>query len=409
MSWDTLLCLSTERSLSIPQIRGYQGWRSCEEERTRKRDQEGDKLTKGVHQSVSMPTDDLLALRIISAISCASSSLVLFLYLSSFDLQKTTFHKIIFYVCFCDFCSSVGFMIGFPLENSLACWFQALLINIFPVASVFWVTVISYMLYMNVFRRDHTTELLSWKVHLICWLLPIVVTLFPLITNKYGPLNERSGMCFIAERSNSPSWTLAFWTVVSFYFWIWSAITIYFILFVLLSLKVNEIYQLYQEESHSASGGIDLRAQVKATLNKFIWYPINIILCWTLPTVYDIMSTDQTSYHGERTFDIITDIIPAFLGMMNVIAFFLTNSLAREKLLKLFLTCFPCCSTIINSTPPPTNSSYGSRRGTSSASSESPLHPSPTAHATNRTISNTQTEKGLQMFQSYARDSEVDF
>jgi hypothetical protein len=354
----------------------------------------------------------LLVLRIVAGISCLFSSLVLFLYVTSYELQKTTFHQIIFYVCLCDFISSIGLMIGFPQEDTLACWFQGLIINIFPVASVFWVTVISYMLYMNVFRKDQTTELLSWKVHMTCWILPIIVSFLPLTTNKYGPLTRRSGMCFIAERSDSPSWSLAFWIVISFYFWIWFAIFLYFVLFVLLSVKVNQIYQLYQEESHPRDG-IDLRAQVKATLNKFIWYPINIILCWALPTVYDIMSADRRSYHGEATFDVVTDIIPAFLGMMNVTAFFLTNTLAREKLMKLCSICLSCCSSSSSSSfslssfsSPSASRAEG---GTSASSSESPLHPSPAAHPTNRSISNAQTEKGLQMFESYSRESEVDF
>jgi hypothetical protein len=249
------------------------------------------------------------------------------------------------------------------------------------------------MLYMNVFRRDYITELLSWKVHLVCWVLPVILSFLPLTTNKFGPLNKRSGMCFIDERADSPPWAVTFWVVVSFYFWIWFAMALYIILFVLLSLKVNEIYRLYDEETHP-SGGIDLRSQVKSTVNKFIWYPINIILCWALPTIYDVMSTKRASYKGHDDFDAATDIIPTFLGILNVIVFFSTNTLAREKFFKLIVFYFPCFTCI----KPRLSSSDAS------PSSESPLH----QNLASRQLSSQETSKGLQMFQSYARDSEVD-
>jgi hypothetical protein len=335
----------------------------------------------------------LLSLRIISSFSLFASFLVIFLYLTSYDLRKTTFHTIIACVCLCDFFTSIGLLVGFPEKDTFACWIQALLINIFPVSSVFWITLISFMLYMNVFRRDYVTELLSWKVHFVCWVLPVVLSFLPLTTNKFGPLNERNGMCFIDERGDSPAWGLTFWVVVSFYFWIWFAMALYIVLFIVLSLKVNEIYRLYEEETHS-SGGIDLRSQVKATLNKFIWYPINIIMCWAPPTIYDIMSTERSSYKGHDDFDAATDIIPAFLGILNVVVFFSTNSLAREKLLKLIALYFPCFTCI----KPRLSSSAAS------PSSESPLH----QNLAERQLSNQETAKGLQMFESYSRESEMD-
>lgn len=346
---------------------------------------------------------DLILLRICCFFSIISTILIILLYFFSLDLQKTTFHRIIFYISICDLFSVIGFILGFPKEDSILCWLQALLTNIFPVSSVFWITIISYMLYINVFRRENSNELLSWKVYLVCWIFPILISFLPLTTNKFGPLNKRSGMCFIDTRKNSPDWTVSFWVVFSFYFWIWAAIGIYFLLFILLSIKVNEIYRLYQEETNpmSNNGGVDLRTQVKTTLNKFIWYPINVIICWTLPTVYDIMSTKHEHYRGHNVLDQATDLLPTLLGFLNVVAFISTNTLAREKIHNLFTHLHQslCCSQI----------SLFSRKSTLLSEFERSSVPvEPSTSSLGRSTSNKFTNKSLQMFESYASEHPSD-
>ena len=114
----------------------------------------------------------LIILRVFSMISCFLTLFLIFFYLFSTSLHKITFYKIIFYIAICDFFSSIGFFIGFPNENTIECNIQALLINIFPLSTVFWITIISYMLYINVFKREVATELLSYKVYFICWIFP---------------------------------------------------------------------------------------------------------------------------------------------------------------------------------------------------------------------------------------------
>lgn len=282
----------------------------------------------------------VLAMQICASLSAAASFVIVVVYNMNGHLQKVSFNKIIYFICSCDLFASLGMALGHPRDDSTKCWVQAIVTNIFPVAGVFWTTILSYMVYMNVYKQS-PIDVFSWECYCVCWGTPIILTLLPLTTNSYGyEGNANSGWCFIDERSDSPSWTLTFWVALSFYFWMWGALVLYCGLFVVMFLELRRISvantaMAGKEGQASPDADSTVENLVISNIRKFAWYPGNVLLCWSLPCIADIMS----SRHRQQSslLDVISDITPTLLGILNVIAFICTNKEVRDKCLILFV------------------------------------------------------------------------
>jgi len=69
------------------------------------------------------------------------------------------------------------------------------------------------------------------------------------------------------------------------------------------------------------------------SLQKFVWYPINVLICWSIPTVFDILvGLGVRNFAGYAALDALSDISPTLLGLMNVVAFVRTNKNIRNLL-----------------------------------------------------------------------------
>jgi hypothetical protein len=297
-----------------------------------------------------------LPMQICASISCIASGGIILLFLKFHDLQKTTFTKLIFYIAICDLFSSIGIALGLSSDGSIKCWIQGILTNIFPICSVFWITVIAYLLTTSIFQRHMVTSL-NYQLHIFCWLFPILLTFFPLLTNDIGTQNGDRDWCFLKNRSDSPKWSLLFWTIVSFYFWIWSSIILFCSLFVAILYEAYRIFRVQYSSSssspssspHSASSSVRITnhssqhlstaspsyATIRTSLYRFGWYPLNVVTCWSVTTLFDILKamhkTDNLS--ARNLFGIIANCAPGCLGLLNVIAFVTTNAHVRGKVL----------------------------------------------------------------------------
>lgn len=82
---------------------------------------------------------------------------------------------------------------------------------------------------------------------------------------------------------------------------------------------------------------------IRSSFYRFGWYPLNMIICWFTPTVYDIFLALHTGHHHSITekdtiFTMLSNCTPGLLGLLNVIVFVTTNIHIRDKVLSLL----PC-------------------------------------------------------------------
>jgi hypothetical protein len=127
-------------------------------------------------------------MRFASIFSMAGSISILIRYFRHPVLQQKEVNKVICCVAICDFFFSIGTFIGRPNDGTWACWIQSAMTTYFSLVSIFWTTVIAFMLYQLVHHKhsDHVNCFRSIKIHSACWIFPLIMTFAPLSTNTYG-------------------------------------------------------------------------------------------------------------------------------------------------------------------------------------------------------------------------------
>jgi hypothetical protein len=250
----------------------------------------------------------------ISAVLCFT---LCFTVLFFPHLRSLRYIELVFYVAFNDMIGSIGIAIGPTHNGSFACWFQGLTTNYNFLSSILWTTVITYQVYVVVHQGTVIKDLTF--AHLICWLVPLFTTLLPLTTNTYANADDEADWCFIANRSDSPSWSLLFWIIVSFYGILWTAFVVD------VSLIIAIFYRFYKMKV--------VPDKVLGTVRKLISYPILLVFCWTLETVFDIYSAfhshvaSQGMFH--RAYDFAT-VLAISQGSFFVVVFYSMNPIIYE-------------------------------------------------------------------------------
>jgi hypothetical protein len=100
----------------------------------------------------------------------------------------------------------------------------------------------------------------------------IFVSFIPLTTDRFGAID--GGWCYI-RKPESHKWTLTFWYMVSFFFWLYAAIIYYLFVF---AYVYHKLYR-YSESS-------TLSRSVRSAVFKIIWYPIILLITYGTLTIY---------------------------------------------------------------------------------------------------------------------------
>jgi len=265
-----------------------------------------------------------------SILTCLGTSIIISAYLFFPYFRRKTYVEIIFYSAMADFLGSLGTVIGRQNDRSAACNFQSFFSNVFQLASILWTLAFA------VHVRASVTSLTPPKkvnihIHFVCWGFPMIVTLLSLTTNRYG-LIEGNSWCFLQNRSDSPSWGLAFWTIFSFYFWaILSMLGMIFCL--------SAIYIWYNVNKSARRRNLQLS---EFSFDKLWYYPFIIIFCWTIPTFYDVgyavskndMSTG--SLHLDNILSALSFSLPILQGFLTTISFIFSTTFIRHKIYSIF-------------------------------------------------------------------------
>jgi hypothetical protein len=272
---------------------------------------------------------------IISAIASFAVCLTVVLFP---HLRCLRYIELVFYVSINDLIASIAISLGGTKDGSAACWFQGLATNYNYLSAIMWSTVITYQVWLIVCKKDVIKDLTG--AHILCWGLPLVVTLLPLSTSTYANDDADAGWCFIANRSNSPSWSLLFWFIVAYYLWVWIAML--FNLFFVVAI----VYKLYRMQ--------EIPQRVNATIRKLLLYPIVISLCWGPVTVWDMYTqvNDVDYSPGWTYFDGVATISAISQGFLFTFVFFGFNTTVRTAWKDLFVS-MGCAACAAAEAPPP--------------------------------------------------------
>jgi hypothetical protein len=252
-------------------------------------------------------------------------------------LRCLRYIELVFYVSINDLIASIGISLGKTSDGSAACWFQGLSTNFNYLSAIMWSTVITYQVWLIVCKKDVIKDLT--RAHILCWGLPLIVTLLPLTTSIYGNDDADAGWCFIADRKGSPSWSLLFWFILSYYVWVWIAM-LFNVFFVCAIL-----YKLYRMK--------EIPQRVNTTIRKLLLYPIIISLCWAPTTVWDMYTqvNDVDYSTGWTYYDGIATICAISQGFLFTCVFFGFNTTVRTAWRDLFVS-LGCVACAAPDTPP---------------------------------------------------------
>ena len=241
------------------------------------------------------------------------------------ELRRKSSYQAINYFALSTAVLSFSTIVGAPQNKSGACWFEAIVSNIFGLSSYFWNVVVFYLLYCVVVHSK-IYQINVWT-HVVCWGLPVIVTLFPLTQTTYGTDDYVPQWCFVVESDRTvlpkPYWITTFWVWMSYYSWVWFVFIVDFTMLFLIILKSYR--SNYQAETIS---------NIHNITSKLVWYPLIIVFADGLSTFSDTEATiapaDFQPFDNFTKFrSIASNVLPCTQGILTALVFWSTMPKAR--------------------------------------------------------------------------------
>ena len=194
-------------------------------------------------------------------------------------MAKKQYVIVVFYISLSSLIAAAATSVGMPLDGSNECYFQAVVQNLFTVASAFWTVVLSVQLYFIV--ELGSVFVITYEIHLIIWLLSAFVTFIPLSEVAYGA-RDGMGWCFLVEIEGSPGrLSMSVWYWLSYYLWMWISILTYICFSVLTQRSAD---QMRCDDSVKIKKAVD---PLKSAFRVLQPYPFLLILSWSITTIAD--------------------------------------------------------------------------------------------------------------------------
>lgn len=288
------------------------------------------------HSTVSTSSTLMI---VLSSISTAAALSVIVAFFSAPNLRKFLFsgstHDVIFWVTLSNMLSSLGSSMGEAPNGTAACYFQGLATNVFSLSSFYWVTYITYMLYVIVVLGRAPT--VTWSAHIICWGVPLLATFLPFIDVTYGNDDTSPGWCFIqgldgsgggASDDANQAFLKTMWYWLSYYVHVWLCI------FAILVLAIRT-YHAIRHEHKSSSQPI-----LMSIFRQLLYYPPIIVFCWLYTTFYDCYILGLSDYEQPLGLKALAESIPCLQGTLMAGVFWVSlgrstwNSFVKKSLRK---------------------------------------------------------------------------
>jgi uncharacterized membrane protein YgcG len=263
--------------------------------------------------------------------------MVIVLYLCYDTISKKRYNQLIYYIAISDFFSAIGGLFGNSTNGTFPCYIQSFLTNYFPLTSIFWTVVISYLLF-DILQKPHLQKKkimkIDYWVHFLCWGFPLLLTLLPLTTTDYGTFDGEDGWCFLRPRSSSPKWTFRFWLFAAFFAWVYIAITVF-------TIFIGYVAYIAASPSGFLQTDSIISSTIHKAINKLIWYPVIILISWFVMTIYELWGGFYPNEHSlsDPTFMYFTFTLPLFSGLLTTAAFFSGCHEARHVVQQEWIGC----------------------------------------------------------------------
>ena len=267
--------------------------------------------------------DDILYTTIVVT-STASFFGCLFIVIvyHKFKILQVFSSKLVYILAIVDGVNSLFSLIPTNLtlsDDGILCQIQGFSVQFFCLTSVLWTGVIALFLYMQVILQKEDIEKYFRILLLITLSLSIIFAVIPLIRRDYAYVG---GWCWITT-SNERA---IIYRDVLFYAWIWLTIAciIYVYYRVIRKIKADLTFK----ETFLDEG--------KVLVNKLMWYPLIIVICFTPITALRIAQAMDSNV--QIWFVIFSTALNNLLGCLNAIVYGFNDSVRSEVTSYLFRT-----------------------------------------------------------------------
>jgi len=244
-----------------------------------------------------------------SALSFVGSMFVVACYFYLKDARSVLFTMVMF-MSASDGIGSIAQMFGNAVAiNMNFCYFQAVLMSYFQLASILWCLAIAFILHMAYLRRNqaffpNNIGKIQRRFHLI-WVIALLLTIFPSFTGSYG---DSGGWCWIQGRGGADT----AWRIIQFYLFVWVAWI--YCAFVYVSVRLR----LQKDDAD------------KKVARRTMSYPLVLFVCWTGGSVRRLVEV----FGGEATVGLAAWHVATsgLFGFCNALVYGLTPAI-RDRLL----------------------------------------------------------------------------
>ena len=242
----------------------------------------------------------------VAAISTLGCSFIIFSYAKFPQLRNFAFEQVV-NMAFADFGIGVTSFLGSPDDGSISCTLQGLLQQFFELASVLWTTVIAGTLFMAIIRQ---TDVEQYRGRIYCygWVVPGVLALLPLSTGSYG---DAGAWCWVNSKTRAETTA---WRFTIFYVPLWFAIAFNGYVYWLTTKTLRRLLDV-----SSSVEGDDAPQRLEALIDRLKYYPLILIICWTLATINRI----HNSIHERQLYALVLSsrLLTTLGGLLNSVAY----------------------------------------------------------------------------------------
>ena len=231
-----------------------------------------------------------------------------------FKILQVFSSKLIYILAIADGVNSMVSVIPTNLnlsDDGILCKIQGFSLQFFCLASVLWTGVIALFLYMQVILHKEDIEKYFRILLLITLSLSIIFAVIPLITRDYAYVG---GWCWITARNERA----IIYRDALFYAWIWLTIAciIYVYYRVIRKIKADLTFKdTFLDEG-------------KVLVNKLMWYPLIIVICYTPITALRISQAFDSNV--PIWFISFSTALKNLLGCLNAIVYGFNDSVKSE-------------------------------------------------------------------------------
>ncbi|OMJ82522.1 hypothetical protein SteCoe_16747 [Stentor coeruleus] len=225
-------------------------------------------------------------------------------------ILRTFLFKLVLILTIFDIFSSIGFLLPtYNLKSSESlCLTQALTINFFTSASVYWTGFIAISLYFIIVKSRLYIE--NYTKHAVICVLSLcfILSAIPLFTKSYG---KNLSWCWINQTSNIDS------GFFERYFMFFIPLWVLVIINTLLFIKVSKRLKISKDSDGSRS-----------LLNKKLkFYPLVLIICFLPLTLDSCLRYGNFGFVEKNEFviSIVVGFIRGFYGFANALVYGFTK------------------------------------------------------------------------------------